>query len=62
MPGLRRRQLARLGEEDAEIEVALRQGAAEFRDGAVVVGQLLPDRKGLPKLGLRLLWLACLPQ
>ena len=62
MPGLSGRQLARLGEEDAEIEVALRQGGAELSDGGVVFGQLLPDRKGPAELGLRLRWLACLPQ
>ena len=46
----------------AEDEVALRQAAAEFGDGGVVVGQLLVDRQRVAELGLRLRQLARVPQ
>ncbi len=40
--------------------MSLRQQAAEFGDGGVVVGQLLADRQRLAELGLRFLALpAC---
>ena len=41
-------------QQDAEVVVAVRQAAAEFGDGGVVVGQLLPDRQRPAVLGLRL--------
>ena len=55
--GLRLRRLARLRQQDAEV-VVVRQAAAEFGDGGVVVGQLLLDRQRLAVLGLRLRRLA----
>ena len=42
--------------------VAVRQAAAEFGDGGVLVGQLLLDRQRLAVLGLRLRRLARLRQ
>ncbi len=43
---------------NAEVVVAVRQAAAEFGDGGVVVGQLLVDRQRPAVLGLRLRRLA----
>ena len=45
-----------------QVVVAVRQAAAEFGDGGVVVGQLLPDRQCLAVLGLRFRWLARIRQ
>jgi hypothetical protein len=60
--GLRVRRLARVRQEEAEVEVAVRQVAAEFGDGGLVVSELLEERQRLADLGLRLRRLACLRQ
>ena len=49
-------------QQEAEVVVAVRQVAAESRDGGVVVGQLLADRHRRAVLGLRLRRLARLRQ
>ena len=60
--GLRRRRLAHLRQQDAEVAVAGPESDAEVGDGGMVVGQLLLDGRGLSVLGLRRSRLARLRQ